>query len=108
MSCRLRHRLVQFLGYPVFIRHEETGLTALYINRLLTRRVVDCSDDDGRELCRASSIIPNDPKFSISIVGRGAYSSPGTIAAPIMPAPIWGGGKRRLLHRTTVEGISRN
>ena len=50
MSCRLRHRLVQFLGYPVFIRHEETGLTALYSNRLLTRRVVDCRDDDSREL----------------------------------------------------------
>ena len=36
--------------YPVFIRHEEIGLTALYINRLLTRRIFDCSDGDSREL----------------------------------------------------------
>ena len=50
MSCRLRHRHVQYLGYPVFIRHEEIGLTALYINRLLTRRIFDCSDGDSREL----------------------------------------------------------
>ena len=50
MSCRLRHRHVQSLGYPVFIRHEEIGLTALYINRLLTRRIFDSSDGDSREL----------------------------------------------------------
>lgn len=105
MSCRLRHRLVQFLGYPVFICHEETGLTALYINRLQTRRVVDCRDDDSRELWARLFDHSERPEIFYQ------YSwTPGVFVArdnrcTNHARPDFGGGERRLLRRTTVQGI---
>ena len=105
MSCRLRHRLLQFLGYLVFIRYEETGLTALYINRLLTRRVVDCRDDDSRELLLRLF----DPSERPEIFYQYSWT-PGEFVAwdnrcTNHARPDFGGGERRLLRRTTVQGI---
>ena len=105
MSCRLRHRHVQSLGYPVFIRREEIGLTALYINRLLTRRIFDCSDGDSRELLSCLLDYSKRPNVfyphNETLVEFVAWDNRCTNHA----RPDFGGGERRLLRRTKVQGI---
>ena len=50
--------------HPVFIRHEETGRTALYVSRLITRRIVEMDEAESAEVlealfdhCEQSSLI---------------------------------------------------
>ena len=50
--------------HPLFIRHEETGRTALYVSRLITRRIVEMDEAESAEVlealfdhCEQSSLI---------------------------------------------------
>ena len=91
--------------HPVFIRHEETGRTAIYVNRLLTRRIIGCSDDESRELL--SRLFDHSEQSDMVYQHKWR---PGDFVAwdnrcTNHARTDFSGGQRRLLRRTTVQGV---
>ena len=91
--------------HPVFIRHEETGRTALYVNRLLTRRLVGFDEEKSREILSRL--------FDHSEQAEMVYQhkwTPGDFVAwdnrcTNHARTDFSAGERRLLRRTTVQGV---
>ena len=91
--------------HPVFIRHEETGRTALYVNRLLTRRLVGFDEEKSREILSRL--------FDHSEQAEMVYQhkwTPGDFVAwdnrcTNHARNDFSAGERRLLRRTTVQGV---
>lgn len=91
--------------HPVFIRHEETGRTALYVNRLLTRRLVGFDEKKSREILSRL--------FDHSEQAEMVYQhkwTPGDFVAwdnrcTNHARTDFSAGERRLLRRTTVQGV---
>jgi taurine dioxygenase len=90
--------------HPIFVAHEETGRTALYVNRLMTSRIVELPEDESTAVLEELLDHSENPKFVYEHVwSHGDFV-------------IWDNrclnhartdfleGERRLLRRTTVFG----
>jgi taurine dioxygenase len=90
--------------HPVFIEHEETGRTALYVSRLMTSKIVELPEDEGKDVLAQLLDHTEKPEFVYEHVW-----TPGDFV-------VWDNrclnhartdfseGERRLLRRTTVFG----
>ena len=91
--------------HPIFIEHEETGRTALYISRLMTAKIVGLADDESEAILAELLDHTEKPEFVYEHVW-----TPGDFV-------VWDNrclnhartdfaeGERRLLRRTTVFGV---
>ncbi len=91
--------------HPIFIEHEETGRTALYVSRLMTAKIVELPADESDAILQQLFDHAEKPEFIYEHVW-----TPGDFV-------IWDNrclnhartdfseGERRLLRRTTVFGI---
>jgi len=91
--------------HPIFIAHEETHRTALYVSRLMTHKIVELSDEESEEIL--SKLLSHSEKTEF--VYEHVWT-PGDFV-------IWDNrclnhartdfseGERRLLRRTTVVGV---
>lgn len=90
--------------HPIFIEHEETGRTALYVSRLMTSKIVELPDDESEAILAELFDHTEKPEFVYEHVW-----TPGDFV-------VWDNrclnhartdfseGERRLLRRTTVVG----
>ena len=91
--------------HPVFIEHEETGRTALYVSRLMTSKIVELPQDESDAILGELFDYTEKPEFVYEHVW-----TPGDFV-------VWDNrclnhartdfseGERRLLRRTTVFGV---
>ena len=92
--------------HPVFCAHEETGRTALYVNRLLTQCIADAADRESREILSRL--------FDHSERSEFVYEHIWTAGDFVMwdnrctnhARTDFSAGERRLLRRTTVQGVA--
>ena len=91
--------------HPIFIAHEETRRTALYVSRLMTHKIVELSDEESEDIL--SKLLSHSEKTEFVYEHIWA---PGDFV-------VWDNrclnhartdfseGERRLLRRTTVVGV---
>lgn len=90
--------------HPVFIRHEETGRTALYVSRLLTEALVGFTQSESEKILSELFYYSEKPEIIYEHVW-----SPGDFVVwdnrcASHARTDFGAGERRLLRRTTVQG----
>lgn len=93
--------------HPVFRTHEETKRKAVYVNRLMTQKIVDMDEQESQKLLQQVFDHSENPEWVYEHVWK-----PGDVllwdnrcsmhARTDFPA-----GERRLMLRTTIEGESR-
>lgn len=93
--------------HPVFRTHEETGRKAVYVNRLMTMKVMDMEPDESDRLLNALFDHAEKPEFVYEHVWRLGDvllwdNRCSSHARKDFPAD-----QRRLMLRTTVEGTTR-
>lgn len=91
--------------HPIFIRHEETGEASLYVNRLLTRRIVGYDSGESDELL--SRLFEHSERAEFVYQHKWA---PDDLVAwdnrcVNHARSDFSPGERRLLRRTTVQGL---
>jgi len=91
--------------HPIFVEHEETGRTALYVSRLMTSKIVELPQDESDAILAELFDYTEKPEFVYEHVW-----TPGDFV-------VWDNrclnhartdfskGERRLLRRTTVFGV---
>lgn len=91
--------------HPVFIAHEETQRTALYVSRLMTNKIVEFSDEESKEILAELIDCSESPELiyehcwtpgDLVIWDNRCLNHARTDFAP---------EERRLLRRTTVVGV---
>ena len=91
--------------HPVFIRHEETGRTALYVSRLQTRRLIGFEETESREIL--AHLFEHSEQTEMIYQHKW---TPGDLVAwdnrcTNHARTDFGPDERRLLLRTTVQGV---
>ena len=91
--------------HPVFIRHEETGRTALYVNRLQTRRLIGFEETESRKIL--AHLFEHSEQTEMIYQHKW---TPGDLVAwdnrcTNHARTDFGPDERRLLLRTTVQGV---
>ncbi|PPR11356.1 MAG: (S)-phenoxypropionate/alpha-ketoglutarate-dioxygenase [Alphaproteobacteria bacterium MarineAlpha11_Bin1] len=90
--------------HPIFIRHEETERISVYVNRLLTRRIIGFDDEESQSVL--SRLFEHSERSEIIYQHKW---KPGDLVAwdnrcTNHARTDFSAGERRLLRRTTVQG----
>jgi taurine dioxygenase len=93
--------------HPVFRTHEETKRKAVYVNRLMTAKVVDMPEEEGKSLLNQVFDHSENPAWIYEHVWR-----PGDVLlwdnrCSMHARTDFPEGQRRLMLRTTIEGEAR-
>lgn len=91
--------------HPIFIRHEETERISVYVNRLLTRRIIGFDNEESQNLL--SRLFEHSEQSEIIYQHKW---TPGDLVAwdnrcTNHARTDFSSGERRLLRRTTVQGL---
>jgi taurine dioxygenase len=91
--------------HPIFIRHEETERISVYVNRLLTRRIIGFDDEESQNLL--SRLFEHSEQSEMIYQHKW---TPGDLVAwdnrcTNHARTDFSPGERRLLRRTTVQGL---
>src|SRR5580698_10962707 len=90
--------------HPVFRTHEDSGRKAVYVNRLMTVKVVDMPDDDSDRLLNAVYDHAEKPEFVYEHVWRVGDLLLWDNRCSSHARTDFPSSERRLMLRTTVEG----
>lgn len=90
--------------HPVFRTHEDTGKKAIYVNRLMTVKVLDISDDESDRLLNAVYVHAEKREFVYEHVWRVGDLLLWDNRCSSHARTDFPSTERRLMFRTTVEG----
>jgi alpha-ketoglutarate-dependent taurine dioxygenase len=93
--------------HPVFRTHEETGRKAVYVNRLMTVKVVDLPEDESNRLLNAVWDHAEKPEFVYEHVWRQGDLLLWDNRCSSHARTDFPSTQRRLMLRTTVKGTAR-
>jgi taurine dioxygenase len=93
--------------HPVFRTHEETGRKAVYVNRLMTVKVVDLPEDESDRLLNAVWDHAEKPEFVYEHVWRQGDLLLWDNRCSSHARTDFPSTQRRLMLRTTVKGTTR-
>jgi alpha-ketoglutarate-dependent taurine dioxygenase len=93
--------------HPVFRTHEETGRKAVYVNRLMTVKVVDLPEDESNQLLNAVWDHAEKPEFIYEHVWRQGDLLLWDNRCSSHARTDFPSTQRRLMLRTTVKGTAR-
>lgn len=93
--------------HPVFRTHEETGRKAVYVNRLMTEAIVDMPKAESDRLLAALYDHSENPAWAYEHVWRPGDLIVWDNRCSMHARTDFPAGQRRLLLRTTIEGVVR-
>ena len=92
--------------HPVFSAHEETGRTALYVSRLLTQRIAEAGDEESREILSRLFVHSERSEFVYEHIWAPGDFVMWDNRCTNHARTDFSAGERRLLRRTTVQGVA--
>ena len=93
--------------HPVFMRHDETGRKAIFVNRLMTEGVVGMDDSESRPLLERVFDHSENPEWIYEHVWRPNDLLIWDNRCSMHARTDFPEGERRLMLRTTIEGNTR-
>jgi taurine dioxygenase len=93
--------------HPVFRTHDETGRKAIYVDRLMTVKILDIAQDESDELLNAVFDHSERPQFVYRHAWRVGDLLVWDNRCSAHARDDFPSGQRRLLWRTTVKGTAR-
>jgi taurine dioxygenase len=93
--------------HPVFRTHEETGRKAVYVNRLMTVKILDLPEDESSRLLDAVWDHAEQPQFVYEHVWRQGDLLLWDNRCSSHARTDFPSTQRRLMLRTTVKGTAR-